>query len=81
MLRRYVVVPDAGTIGQGSVAAIGMVERSLAWLVGCQELQVHYERRPDLLLGFVYLAGALICPQLAEPAEGGRQAVALRTGL
>jgi hypothetical protein len=39
MLRRYVVVPDAGTIGQGSVA-IGMVERSLAWLVGCQELQV-----------------------------------------
>jgi hypothetical protein len=32
-------LPDAGTIGQGSVA-IGMVERALAWLFGCQELQV-----------------------------------------
>jgi hypothetical protein len=37
MLRRYVVVNAAATIGQGSVA-IGMVERPLAWLVGCQEL-------------------------------------------
>jgi transposase len=28
-----------------------VVERSLAWLVGCRRLQVRYERRADLLLG------------------------------
>jgi hypothetical protein len=39
---------DVGTIGQGLVA-IGMVERALAWLAGCQELQVRQERRADLL--------------------------------
>jgi hypothetical protein len=29
-----------------------VVERSLAWLVGYRRLQVRYERRADLLLGF-----------------------------
>jgi hypothetical protein len=38
-----------------------VVERSLSWLVGSRRLQVRYERRADLLLGFVYLACALIC--------------------
>ena len=38
-----------------------MVERSLAWLVGYRRLQVRYERRADILLGFVHLAGALRC--------------------
>jgi hypothetical protein len=38
-----------------------VVERSLAWLVGCQRLQVRYERRADLLLGFLHLACALMC--------------------
>jgi hypothetical protein len=38
-----------------------VVERSLAWLVGCRRLQVRYERRADILLGFVELACALIC--------------------
>ena len=38
-----------------------VVERSLAWLVGYRRLQVRYERRADILLGFVYLACALIC--------------------
>jgi len=38
-----------------------MVERSLAWLVGYRRLEVRYERRVDVLLGFVYLACALIC--------------------
>jgi hypothetical protein len=37
------------------------VERSLAWLVGCRRLKVRYERRADVLLGFVHLACALIC--------------------
>ena len=38
-----------------------VVERSLAWLLGCRRLQVRYERRADILLSFVYLACALIC--------------------
>ena len=37
------------------------VERSLAWLVGYRRLQVRYERRADILLGFLFLACALIC--------------------
>jgi transposase len=38
-----------------------VVERSLAWLVGYRRLQVRYERRADVLLGFVQLACALVC--------------------
>jgi hypothetical protein len=37
------------------------VERSLAWLVGYRRLQVRYERRADVLLGFLHLACALMC--------------------
>src|SRR5512132_1868892 len=48
-----------------------VVERSLAWLVGYQRLQVRYGRRSDLLLGFLHLAGALICLKSPrQPAEG-----------
>ena len=36
-------------------------ERSLAWLVGYRRLQVRYEQRADILLGFLHLACALIC--------------------
>jgi len=38
-----------------------VVERSLAWLVGYRRLQVRYERRTDIVLGFVQLACALVC--------------------
>ena len=38
-----------------------MVERPLAWLAGYRRLQVRYQRRGDILLGFVHLACALIC--------------------
>jgi IS5 family transposase len=38
-----------------------VAERSLAWLVGYRRLQVRYERRADILLGFAQLACALIC--------------------
>jgi hypothetical protein len=38
-----------------------VVERSLAWLVGYRWLPVRYERRAEVLLGFVQLACALIC--------------------
>jgi transposase len=37
------------------------VERSLAWLLGYRRLQVRYERRADILLGFLHLACALLC--------------------
>jgi hypothetical protein len=32
-----------------------------AWVVGYGRLLVRYERRADILLGFVHLACALIC--------------------
>jgi hypothetical protein len=38
-----------------------VVERSLARLVGYRRLQVRYERRADILLGFLQLTYALIC--------------------
>ena len=38
-----------------------VAERSLAWLVGYRRLQVRYERRAEVLLGFLCLACALIC--------------------
>jgi hypothetical protein len=50
-----------------------VVERSLAWLVGYRRLQVRYERRSDILLGFLHLACALICLKaLNQSAEGLR---------
>jgi hypothetical protein len=50
-----------------------VVERSLAWLVGCRRLQVRYERHADILLGFASLACALICLNLLNRPKGGRQ--------
>jgi len=49
-----------------------VVERSLAWLVGCRRLQVRYERRADILLGFLHLACALICLTALNRAQVGR---------
>jgi transposase len=37
-----------------------VVERSLAWLLGCRRLGVRYERRADLLQGLLHLACALL---------------------
>jgi hypothetical protein len=54
-----------GLLGAASSPANGchryVVERSLAWLVGYRRLQVRYERRSDIMLGFLHLACALIC--------------------
>jgi IS5 family transposase len=47
-----------------------VVERSLAWLVGCRRLQVRYERRADILLGFLHLAYALICRNALNQPNG-----------
>ena len=64
-LRRRGITPRIARRGIESSQRLGrhryVVERSLAWLVGYRRLQVRYERRADNLLGFVHLAGALIC--------------------
>jgi IS5 family transposase len=46
-----------------------VVERSLAWLVSYRWLQVRYERRADVLLGFLHLARALICLKAQRPSQ------------
>jgi IS5 family transposase len=64
-LRRRGVTPRIARRGVESSQRLGhhryVVERSLAWLVGYRRLQVRYERRADILLGFMYLACSLIC--------------------
>jgi transposase len=64
-LRRRGITPRIARRGIESSQRLGrhryVVERSLAWLVGYRRLQVRYERRSDILLGFLHLACALIC--------------------
>jgi hypothetical protein len=45
-----------------------VVERSIAWLLGCHRLGLRYERRADLLQGLLHLACALICLRFLDPA-------------
>jgi IS5 family transposase len=64
-LRRRGTAPRIARRGVESSQRLGrhryVVERSLSWLVGHRRLQVRYERRADVLLGFVHLACALLC--------------------
>ena len=64
-LRQRGITPRIARRGIESSQRLGrhryVVERSLAWLVGYRRLQVRYQRRADILLGFVQLACALIC--------------------
>ena len=64
-LRRRGITPRIARRGVESSQRLGrhryVVERSLAWLVGYRRLQVRYERRADIVLGFVQLACVLIC--------------------
>jgi IS5 family transposase len=64
-LRRRGIVPRIARRGIEPSQRLGrhrdVVERSLAWLVGYRRLQVRYEQRADILLGFVQLACALTC--------------------
>jgi IS5 family transposase len=64
-LRRRGITPRIARRGVESSQRLGrhryMVERSLAWLVGYRRLQVRYERRAAIVLGFVQLACVLIC--------------------
>jgi IS5 family transposase len=70
-LRRRGITPRIARRGIESSQRLGrhryVVERSLAWLVGYRRLQVRYERRVDVLLGFVHLACALICLKSLRP--------------
>jgi hypothetical protein len=45
-----------------------VIERSLAWLLGCRRLGVHNEQRADLLPGLLYVACALIRLTFFPPA-------------
>ncbi|MBA2598381.1 MAG: IS5 family transposase [Chloroflexia bacterium] len=47
-----------------------VVERTLAWLLGCRRLGVRYERRADVLQGFLHLACALVCLRFLGPRLG-----------
>jgi transposase len=64
-LRRRGITPRIARRGVESSTRLGrhrwVVERSLAWLVGCRRLQVRYERDADILLAFLHLACVLIC--------------------
>jgi IS5 family transposase len=64
-LRRRGICPRIARRGIEPSQRLGrhryVVERSLAWLVGYRRLQVRYERRADILLGFLQLACALLC--------------------
>jgi IS5 family transposase len=74
VLRRRGITPRIARRGVESRDRLGrhryVVERSLAWLVGYRRLQVRYERRADILLGFLYLASALICLKSLNQPKG-----------
>jgi len=82
MLRRRGITPHIARRGIESSERLGryrwVVERSLAWLLGFRRLGVRYERRANVLLGFLHLACSLIClgtlgrePSTAEVRAGG----------
>jgi IS5 family transposase len=72
-LRRRGIVPRIARRGIEPSDKLGrhryVLERSLAWLVGCRRLQVRYERRADVLLGFAHLACAIICLKYLNQAQ------------
>ena len=73
-LRARGITPRIARRGVESSERLGrhrwVVERSLAWLLGCRRLGVRYERRADLLQGLLHLACSLICIRFLSPAEG-----------
>jgi transposase len=73
-LRARGIAPRIARRGVESSERLGrhrwVVERSLAWLLGCRRLGVRYERDPDLLRGLLHLARSLICLRFPSPAEG-----------
>lgn len=78
-LRRAVrargITPRLARRGIDSSVRLGryrwVVERSLAWLLGCRRLGVRYERRADLLQAWSHLACALLCCRFLNVAGDG----------
>jgi transposase len=73
-LRARGITPRLARRGSDSSERLGryrwLVERTLSWLLGCRRLSVRYERRADLLQGWLHLACALICLNFLAPATG-----------
>ena len=71
-LRGRGIAPRIARRGIDSSERLGryrwVVERTLAWLLGCRRLSVRYERRADLLQGLLHLASALVCLRFLGPA-------------
>ena len=72
-LRARGITPRIARRGVDSSERLGrhrwVVERSLAWLLGCRRLGVRYERRADILQGLLHLACALTCLRFLAPVE------------
>jgi IS5 family transposase len=72
-LRRRGITPRIARRGIEDPTRLGryrwVVERSLAWVVGYRRLQVRYEWRADILLGFVHLACVLICLKVGNQSK------------
>jgi transposase len=72
-LRARGITPRIARRGIDSSERLGryrwVVERSLAWLLGCRRLGVRYERRADLLQGLLHLGCALLCLTFVVPAS------------
>ncbi len=72
-LRARSITPRLARRGIESSGRLGrhrwVVERTLAWLLGCRRLGVRYERRADLLQGLLHLACALMCLHFLTPAD------------
>jgi transposase len=70
-LRARGITPRIARRGIDSSERLGrhrwVVERTLAWLLGCRRLGVRYERRADLLQGLLHLARALVCVRFLGP--------------
>jgi transposase len=73
-LRRRGIAPRIARRGVESPERLGrhrwVVERTLAWLLGCRRLGTRYERRADLLQGLLHLACSLVCLRFLAPAAG-----------
>ena len=71
VLRHRGISPRIARRGVESSQRLGRhrwkVERSLAWLLANRRLTVRYERRADILQGFLHLACALICARKLQP--------------
>ena len=72
-LRARGITPRLARRGIESSERLGrhrwVVERTLAWLLGCRRLGVRYERREDLLQGLLHLACVLLCLRFLGPGD------------